>query len=42
MRVYCSNPAAQLLKATIPEKLLEKAFLITTVRGDTKLDLGGR
>uniref|UniRef100_A0A0C9RLY5 TSA: Wollemia nobilis Ref_Wollemi_Transcript_11734_2825 transcribed RNA sequence n=1 Tax=Wollemia nobilis TaxID=56998 RepID=A0A0C9RLY5_9CONI len=38
--VYCSNPAAQLLSVSIPEKLKD-IFSIKIVRSGDKLDLGG-
>lgn len=38
--VYCSNPAAQLLSASIPENL-QDAFSLKVVRAGDRLDLGG-
>jgi flavorubredoxin len=41
LQVYCSNPAAQQLKSVVPSDLLEKRFIITVVKADDNLDLGG-
>lgn len=39
--IYCSNPAAQQLKALIPTELFAKAFVFNVVKADDCLDLGG-
>lgn len=41
VEIFCSNPAAQQLKSSLPGDLLQKYYKITIVKGDDCLDLGG-
>lgn len=42
LEVYCSNPAALLLRSSLPEETLKKYYKINVVKGsDEVLDLGG-
>ncbi|KAJ7566992.1 hypothetical protein O6H91_02G127500 [Diphasiastrum complanatum] len=41
LKVYCSNPAAQQLRASLPTSLLEKTFSVNIIRPRDSLELGG-